>query len=257
MSDVDAFYGELLSSRAQLGVLYSYSGYTAQAIEKGRALGISCCRLYQGSGPELPQILSVSAYCCRPRFTIALDSKYPMEMSTTTWRDIFSMPVLGRTGPMQTLDELADIYHRAEKESVAEIRAGSEFPKPFARAVTIARTGAAENVQVHINGQWTFYQAKVEAFWFNGSYEFTSGGFMGELATPPIDRMSTEPGPGWEALDREPIFRPACILCVLSGGNATEALLTVSECTVVSPTARQLRSPPESRPNGRRRCPTT
>jgi Restriction endonuclease len=53
-ADVDSFSGELASSPARVGVLYSYSGFTQGAIDKGRVLGISCCRLYSGKGPEIP-----------------------------------------------------------------------------------------------------------------------------------------------------------------------------------------------------------
>ena len=52
--DIDAFNGELASSEARLGVLYSYSGFTVNAIEKAKRLGISCCRLFENKSPDIP-----------------------------------------------------------------------------------------------------------------------------------------------------------------------------------------------------------
>jgi hypothetical protein len=47
--DIDAFNGELISSGAHKGVIYSYSGFNKYAIEKCKVLGISCCKLYLAS----------------------------------------------------------------------------------------------------------------------------------------------------------------------------------------------------------------
>ena len=44
--DIDHFNGELISSGANKGVIYSYSGFNKNAIEKSKVLDICCCRLY-------------------------------------------------------------------------------------------------------------------------------------------------------------------------------------------------------------------
>jgi hypothetical protein len=49
--DIDSFIGELGSSRANLGVIYSFRGFTTPALEKAKARGICCCRLYRMSLP--------------------------------------------------------------------------------------------------------------------------------------------------------------------------------------------------------------
>ena len=52
--DIDAFHGEFISSGAQLGVIYSYSGFGPNAIEKAKVLKISCCRLFEDETPDIP-----------------------------------------------------------------------------------------------------------------------------------------------------------------------------------------------------------
>ena len=63
---MDAFIGELLSSGAQKGVIYSFSGFTKPAIDKAQAKGISCCRLYQDETTNLPESLLFDAYLLTP-----------------------------------------------------------------------------------------------------------------------------------------------------------------------------------------------
>jgi hypothetical protein len=49
IQDLDAFIGEWRSSGAQVGVVYSLSGFTENALKKATSLGISCCRLFRRS----------------------------------------------------------------------------------------------------------------------------------------------------------------------------------------------------------------
>ncbi|MGA1796862.1 MAG: restriction endonuclease, partial [bacterium] len=53
--DIDAFNGERISSGAQLGVIYSFSGFTNNALEKGKTLGISCCMIFDNEPTNIPE----------------------------------------------------------------------------------------------------------------------------------------------------------------------------------------------------------
>jgi hypothetical protein len=91
-------------------------------------------------------------------------------------------------------------------------------------------------VAITAHGRWKFYRARLEAYEVNGSYEFTSGDFKGGIATPSIDRLSAEPGPGWERLERPPSEHGALLVFILYCGDAKEALLAACAEPVV-PTA--------------------
>lgn len=49
--DMDAFLGELQSSSANMGVIYTARGFTEQALEKANLNNITCCKLYQDQPP--------------------------------------------------------------------------------------------------------------------------------------------------------------------------------------------------------------
>jgi len=70
--DIDAFYGELISSGAHKGVIYSYSGFNKNAVEKCKVLEISCCKLYHYQPADLPEVLLFDYYCCVPKGMISL-----------------------------------------------------------------------------------------------------------------------------------------------------------------------------------------
>ena len=61
-----------------------------------------------------------------------------------------------------------------------------------------------------------------------GSYNFTSGEFMGSLSTPAIDTQISPPGPGWTLLEAPPaesLSKPFRGVFILSGGDAKKPLL--------------------------------
>jgi hypothetical protein len=128
------------------------------------------------------------------------------------------------SGDQSFLDKLVAEYHRAEEESVHAVAAGRRIPQPFAFELALHREAGNVPLRVVVTGTWRFYRAKVEAYDVNGSYEFTKGDFKGRLATPPIDRLSTEPGPGWELLDGPPVLVGNVVMIVLFRGNAKEVL---------------------------------
>lgn len=224
-ADIDAFTGEIASSKARVGVIYSYSGFSKPAIEKGRVLNIPCCRLYQGKGPEIPSVLSFTSYCCAPQIGLAL-SPYPAAgWAFTTWQDIFDLRVRTESSEISLLDALVLKYSEAEKAAVGAVASGPQLPQPFQVEMAVQPEDEGVSICVVARGRWKFYRARLEAYEVNGSYEFTHGDFKGQFATPPIDTWSTEPGPGWERLDVPPAISRNAAMIILHHGNTKEALL--------------------------------
>jgi hypothetical protein len=73
-------------------------------------------------------------------------------------------------------------------------------------------------------GRWKFYRAKLEAYEVNGSYEFTGSDFKGEIAGPWVDRLSAEPGPGWQRIEQPPQATPNLAMIILYRGGMKVAL---------------------------------
>lgn len=89
--DLDAFIGELRSSGAQKGVLYSFKGFSKPAIEKAKRLGISCCKLYQDEVPDIPKSLIISFYCCNSSYRLRINSEAFNDWGNFTFQQIFSI----------------------------------------------------------------------------------------------------------------------------------------------------------------------
>ncbi|MFI4861924.1 MAG: restriction endonuclease, partial [Phycisphaerales bacterium JB063] len=70
--DIDHFNGEFLSSRAHIGVIYSYSGFNDNAVEKARALGFHCCQLLDDAPSPIPRTLVLGlAYLFRVQWRVS------------------------------------------------------------------------------------------------------------------------------------------------------------------------------------------
>jgi hypothetical protein len=223
--DIDAFNGELISSRAQLGFVYSYSGFTAPAIAKAREIGISCCRLFQDEPPEIPPVLFITAYCCSAQILLGLEGDKSQIGSGETWNDLFDVSFATPSGPRRLLDELISAFHRFEKAAIEAVGNGGLFPRPFAVEARLqpSREGATP-LRLIAEGKWVIFRAREGAYLVNGSYEFTRGDFKGEIATPGVDMRSPDPGPGWERLDKPPDRPDSLIVFIRYGGDAEEAL---------------------------------
>src|SRR5260221_6570923 len=75
---IDDFIGEIRSASANKGVLYSFTGFTNQAIAKATRTKISCCRLYDNQPADLPSLLLFpSLFICKPAFRLGLSSNFP------------------------------------------------------------------------------------------------------------------------------------------------------------------------------------
>jgi hypothetical protein len=221
--DLDAFCGELSSSPARVGVLYSYAGFTQGAVEKGRVLGIPCCRLYAGKGPEIPTVLSFSSYCCVPRIQLSL-AELPTLDGLATWADVFALRFPGEGTEVSLLDRLVGEYHQAEKQSVQVVAGARRFPEAFGFTLVAACKEPTATLHITVRGSWRFYRANVEAYDVNGSYEFTKGDFKGSVATPAIDRFASNPGPGWDSVDKPSTMVGTVALFILFGGAAKDTL---------------------------------
>jgi hypothetical protein len=139
---------------------------------------------------------------------------------------VFDLPIEGAAGSLTLLDEIVARYHEAEKTAVARAASSDHFPQPFQAEVSVPlRDDRASTLRVVAMGRWKFYRAKLEAYQVNGSYEFTHADFKGEIATPYVDRLGVEPGPGWERIDAPPAAKSNLIMLFLYHGNAKEALV--------------------------------
>ena len=87
--DIDHFYGEFLSSGADIPIIFSYSGFNKKAIIKSKELKIRCCQLFENTPAKIPKILFVpNAYATYPIVRLSV-LEAPILKEITTWDQLF------------------------------------------------------------------------------------------------------------------------------------------------------------------------
>lgn len=200
--DIDAFVGELASSGAQKGVIFSYSGFTKPAIEKCKTLGISCWTFFKGRGFILIESLRFTFYCCVPRFMFLLDSKVPVDMEHCEVQE--ALFITGSDGKAP-IDLLIENFHEEEKQRATEAQSTDSFPRTWANFVRIPSQDPALNpIDFVLVGMWRFYRSTLDGVSVSGAYSLTDEGARYSQSSPVIDMQGPEPGPGWERIDEPP-----------------------------------------------------
>jgi len=223
--DMDAFHGELNSSGAHKGVIYAFSGFTKHALTKAKALGISCCKLYQDSPAELPDSLMFIFYCCGQSWRLRLNREALTYWGSVSFTEIFSIRDQA-DGSKTVLETLITGFTEGEEKAVRNVTGTRRFPEDWVTSIEIK--GKANNVaplRISLHGKWKIYKAKVEAHLLNGSYSFTDNTFAGSQTSPSIDMQGSNPGPGWELTAERPTqLHPGVGVVILRGGNIRTSL---------------------------------
>ncbi|MCW5777215.1 MAG: restriction endonuclease [Phycisphaeraceae bacterium] len=219
-TDIEHFHGELSSSTAQMGVIYSHSGFNALALDKAKALGIKCCRLYNDQPPDIPDAIFLPAYLAIP--TLQLVALGPVcEWGIETWEDVFSQRA------SETEESVAERWSQMLEKAMRhpERSTGSPplLPQPrLLRTELVDPTGRRPAAMVGVQLRWLYYSGKQTAYRVNGSYELTSRHFAGSQFGPVIDTVNP-PGPGWDPISPEDAARVRTGM-VCSFGNDAAAI---------------------------------
>jgi len=218
---IDTFIGEVKSTGASTGVIYSKSGFTKPAIRKAKANGLSCCQLFQNQPAELPVKLWFEFFACSQRMGLFLLSK-PMS-GLKTWNDIFDISLHdGRT----VLGVIDKAFHKLETEAIEESKKKGQFPNDLATDIEFHCSDSCnDKLILRVQLAWKKYRGKVEASLLDGSYCFSNDSFYGTQAYPTIDMKEFHPGNGWvEILEKN--FNPPknSIIAIRYHPNAGEIL---------------------------------
>lgn len=219
--DLDAFVGELSASNAHAGIVYSRSGFTDNAIEKGKARGISCCRLYQGQPADIPELIFFTTYLWRPIAEIVVVSGLD-DRPTLTWQELFDCS--DKDGSL--LDQLDSACRLATDSTKQEIETGNARPD----MIYVVNMGfdaipGFGDFKVRVTHRWRVFRAKRASHSVMGSYAETDGTFLGQVVSPAIDTWSSEPGPGWEEVPASlAILAPNAVNLILPGGSSRASI---------------------------------
>jgi hypothetical protein len=226
---IDAFVGELLSSRAHKGVIYSYSGFTQPALEKAAAKGICCCKLFRNESPEMPQLIPFRAYACSPSLNITLLSPPRSNSNPSKWKEILSLNDETDGQRVSVLESILATYKSLEDHSTRELKTNPMLlPVGFTSNLEFDPTlPVLGDLRIQVGCIWKIFQADINACLVNGTYSLTQSEFLGDLRFPTIDRLNPHIGPGWSRLETPPkSLERGSIAMVLSGGTNLRADLS-------------------------------
>lgn len=191
---MDAFLGEWRSSRAHVGVIYSYSGFTKPALEKARANRVSCCRLYVDEPPDIPEVVLFTCYLWQPLVRVHA-SGHLSERPSLTWQDLYFI----RDEDGSLLEQLEHAWKEAADGALKAIEGGKARPNlVVVRNLAFDASGDLPAFEVKVTHRWRLFRARETAYSVNGSYSESDKAFIGSATSPSIDTWSSEPGPGWQ-----------------------------------------------------------
>ena len=162
--DLDAFIGELSSSGAHKGVLYSLAGFTAPAIAKARSQGISCCKLYRNEPAELPDSLFLTLYCCAGSFAVQLNPEALEDWGDATLEEVLALSdnTLGLV-VAPVLDMLIEDASAQERVAIEQTLKSGTLPQGWTSGVTIeAGKPPVVPLQIGLDFRWRVYRARLE-----------------------------------------------------------------------------------------------
>ena len=229
---IDAFNGELISSSAHKGVIYSYSGFTKNAIKKCQALGISCCQLFQNKTGTIPATLTLfNTFCCSIKAVMEVFKPLDPEWRIHQWKDLYALKNPGDSETM--LDSLVVAFDKCEKVSLADKNSRS-FPEPKGMSFKLENSDPSIGaLEFQIRCLWRVYRGEWDASLINGSYSFSENVFAGTQASPIIDTQSGTQGKGWTLLSEVPeSIGDNSMLIILHGTKIRAGLLSIANKNV-------------------------
>ena len=201
--DIDAFIGELASSGAQKGVIYASGGFSGPALEKAKVRGISCCKLCRGQPAEIPEVLTITYYYCRPMGQLVSRSAGVGGMGVKTFQELFDEEMGIEPGSSRLLDKVVEAYNSGMEESLVAAREAHGLPKPWSTTLSLETEGSGGSkgaLTIEVRGQFKIWKSRIEGHEVEGTYNFTEKRFVGTERSPWINMWGQEPGPEWEAV---------------------------------------------------------
>lgn len=233
---IDAFIGELLSSGAQKGVIYSYSGFTKPALDKAKARGISCCRLYQNEPADIPELLSFHAYLMTPAFHFWAAWLEVIDGQPNTLGELFELNMDQGGMPIKLIDLVLSKHAQKRAGVRSKAQQTGKLPQKWTESISLRNPNTGSDMlTIEFGGDWDFYEATLEGYLLNGSYEFTDGEFHGEQSFPELHHSGPQPGSSWKRVKSIPKSTDKKLSIGVLYGNTEsikEHLLNSSEQTI-------------------------
>lgn len=203
IGNIGTFCDEVRSTRANFGVVYSSSGFTRPALDKAKANGIACCRLYRNEPANIPDSFMFEHFACTPQIQLSLQ-RADDAPKLKIWNELFDLAVDDRT----VLDVVVSKYMESENRSMENGMKLKSFPPDWQETLGFTSNGDAQRLTVGVIGSWKRYRARVDATLVAGSYCLSNESFQGNIIGPAIALQGKNIGDAWTEVDNDDFALP-------------------------------------------------
>jgi hypothetical protein len=201
VGDIGTFCDEKRSTGADMGVIYSRTGFTKTALSKAKANRISCCRIYRNEPSDLPATICFDQFLCKTGVQMLLQTDL-RKSEYKTWNDLFAITINSDNESQTVLDVLVSAFDEGEKWSLSEWREPTSerkkvFPPDWQAEIRFNDQKKENSICILLMGLWKKYRAPIEAILVNGSYCVSDSSFKGDMVGPSIDTQGDHPGKDW------------------------------------------------------------
>lgn len=217
IGDIGTFCDEVRSTGASMGIIYSRSGFTEEALKKAKVHGLACCRLYRGERADLPEMVWFNEFVCSQSISLAMLSDLKGS-GVEFWTDVFGLTC--RDGDAVVLDAIMEAFIKGGQASVGlhmqkPPTERASFPSDWRGDVRVDVIDIPVPVDIRIAGRWKKYRAKNSATLLNGSYCLTNESFSGTQTGPSVSLSDCHPGDAWEEMTDQDQTLPANRMIVI------------------------------------------
>lgn len=222
--DIGTFCDEVRSTGASTGVIYCNVGFTQPAVEKAKANGIACCRLYQNEPADIPSSIWFEHFACNTSVMLILETDV-RGFRFKTWNDLFDIQIESDGGSTTVLDITSTAFVDGESATLLEAKKRGFFPQDWKRDLVFKIDGIDEELRIRVLGHWKRYRARLEATLLDGSYCVSDESFRGSQAGPWIDVKGAHPGESWtEVADGDFALPSNRVIIIRAAGDVKTAL---------------------------------
>ena len=192
--DMDGIIGELRSSGAHKGVVFSKAGFNDGALKKAEIHDIDCCVLVDTNdfAKIIPQELILKIFARRSR----MQAKVSDTSLLGDRKGFIESKNLNDGQSMIRI--LADQFKNLVASSIdmQEDEVSTTF--------NVISSLNGKEMSVTLYDKWIYYIGELKGFLASGSYNFTTNSFNGSLTFPVIETNNPDLGPEWRKLEGRP-----------------------------------------------------
>lgn len=185
--DIDAVIGELRSSGANKGVVFSKLGFAEDALLKAQVNDIECCSLINTENHQriIPDSLILKQFAGKPTYNYKLRGVSSKEEAK---RFFFSN---SKENGEPIINLISEFLKELENES---LKKNSE---PVSKQYTLFSSEIQHDIQLDLMFDWTYYSSDLTGTMVNGYYNFGDSKWKGEMVFPGINKEDPNLGPAW------------------------------------------------------------